>query len=370
MKTINQIFVLITLFLITSCIIQFIPETNENQEVLVVEGLVTDQYGVNTIKLSRSLPLGTKRNPVPLRNCTVEITDDLGKKYFLNEKTPGNYSTNPLTFKGEIGRKYSLYIRTTDYTYRSVQMEILPVSPIDSVYYEKIAFRDPDEQGAIAEGCQIYLDTHDPENKCRYFRWDYSETWEFHIPYSVANRICWKSSKSSSIYIKNTSVFQESRVSKFPLNYISNKTDRLKVKYSILVNQYSLNEDEYLFWEKLQSISDNVGNLYDVTPMAVPSNIYCIENPDEKVLGYFSVSAVSGKRIFIKDRFSLIPNFYSECPSDTVSGIIPNLNVSVWIIDSFTTGNILNNILTERQSCADCRVDGTNVRPVFWTNNK
>jgi hypothetical protein len=142
------------------------------------------------------------------------------------------------------------------------------------------------------------------------------------------------------------------------------------VKYSILVNQYSLNEDEYLFWEKLQSISDNVGNLYDVTPMAVPSNIYCIENPDEKVLGYFSVSAVSGKRIFIKDRFSLIPNFYSECPSDTVSGIIPNLNVSVWIIDSFTTGNILNNILTERQSCADCRVDGTNVRPVFWTNNK
>jgi hypothetical protein len=39
-------------------------------------------------------------------------------------------------------------------------------------------------------------------------------------------------------------------------------------------------------------------------PSSIPSNISCIDDPNEKVLGYFSVSARSSKKIFIKDIFS------------------------------------------------------------------
>jgi hypothetical protein len=81
------------------------------------------------------------------------------------------------------------------------------------------------------------------------------------------------------------------------LKFISNLTDRLRVGYSILVDQYSLNEDEYLYWEKLQSITEQVGGLYDIIPSPVPSNVYCVDDPNEKVLGYFSVSANTSKRL-------------------------------------------------------------------------
>lgn len=82
---------------------------------------------------------------------------------------------------------------------------------------------------------------------------------------------------------------QKTGIDRHPVIYISNLTDRLKTKYSILVNQYSLNEDEYNYWKKLKNITVSVGGLHDIIPSLIPSNIVCIENPGEKVLGYFSV---------------------------------------------------------------------------------
>ncbi len=51
-----------------------------------------------------------------------------------------------------------------------------------------------------------------------------------------------------------------------PMLFISDQTDRLMEKYSISVNQYSLNYDEYLYWEKLKRVTQDVGGLYDVVP--------------------------------------------------------------------------------------------------------
>lgn len=89
-------------------------------------------------------------------------------------------------------------------------------------------------------------------------------------------------------------------------------------KYSIQVKQYSLNEDEYDYWEKRQRITENVGGLYDINPAALPSNLYCIENANETVLGYFGVSAVSSKRIFIRDHFTGLIDRYIDCIHDTI----------------------------------------------------
>jgi hypothetical protein len=144
----------------------------------------------------------------------------------------------------------------------------------------------------------------------------------------------------------------------------------LSVKYSILVNQYSLNEDEFSYWEKLQNISDNAGGLYDVTPMVIPSNIYNIDDPEEIILGYFSVSAVASKRIFIRDKFSGLPNLYWYCATDTVWGFgaIPKLNIEVWLLEDhpFPFNQPPWRVTTIYKECADCTTRGTNVRPSYW----
>jgi hypothetical protein len=140
------------------------------------------------------------------------------------------------------------------------------------------------------------------------------------------------------------------------------------------VNQYSLNEDEYLYWEKLQNITEQVGGLYDMIPSAIPSNVYCLEDPNEKVLGYLSVSASSSKRIFIKDHFEGLVSPYTTdaCIRDTIyeEGPIPNLDAYVWIIISHPSPPPYYMVITDNKECADCTVRGTKTEPDFWNNNK
>jgi|WetSurMetagenome_2_1015567.scaffolds.fasta_scaffold00727_12 hypothetical protein len=374
---IGQLLLLSFLLLATGCIVQFIPETTEDQNLLVVEGLITNQDAPNIIKISTSLPLGGKTDAKPLSGAIVNVTDDMGSATRLFETIAGTYVT-PSYFHGYIGRSYTLHIKTGnssgEHNYESLPMLMKPVPPIDSVYYEKTDIPSPYPNGQTANGAQVYLNTHDPENNCKFYRWEFYETWEFRLPYVVPNNTCWISNNSDMIKIKNTSSFAEDRIIRFPINLVSNMTDRLRVKYSILVNQYSLNEDEYLYWEKLQNISEQVGGLYDITPASVPSNIWCLENPNDKVLGYFSVSASTSKRIFIEDNFKGLFSYYTDdvCIVDTIynGADIPSLNTFVWIIVNHPLPPPSYVVITRTKGCYDCTVRGTNIEPLFWRDDK
>jgi hypothetical protein len=363
--------------LFSNCISKFVPETNENMELIVVEGMITDQPGINTIKLYKSTPLGKKTIANPVTGCNLFITDDLGNSYNLSETSPGTYVTNSGEFCGIIGRKYILKFFThnnsgINYSYESLPTEMKPVPPIEELFYEKQLITEGDKDIKRKEGCQIYLNTYDPANNCKFYRWDYTETWEMRLPFDVPNKICWITNSSNTITIKNTTVLSENKINRFPLNFISNETDRLNVKYSMLVNQYSLNDEEYIYWEKLQNITEEVGSLYDITPASIPGNIYCIEDPNEKVLGYFSVSAKASKRIFIVDTFAGVAEYYKDCENARVGGSapIPYLGISVWIIIDGSFMRPPFKELTFNKACADCTVRGTTVKPPFWDDNQ
>ena len=369
----NQKILLILSLLLTSCITQFIPKINENKEMLIVDGLITDLPGKNTIKLYKSLPMGTRYTAATVEGCTVTVTDDLGSSFKFTESEAGTYTSDSSNFQGSIGRSYTLHINTNSDNnryYESYPMLMKSVPPVDSVYYEKVNITGSDPNYYMEQGCQIFLDTHDPTNQCKYYRWSFVETWEFHTYFSVPNSICWISANSDLINIKNTIELEKDNITKHHLNFISNKTDRLLVKYSILVNQYSLNEEEYRYWDQLQRLSENTGGLYDIIPSYVNNNLYCVDDPNEKVLGYFSVSAISSKRIFVHDNFRGLVNKYNAdyCNSDTIvkNGPLPGLNQTLWLI-----GETLNSwIVTISRECADCTARGTNIKPEFWIENK
>jgi hypothetical protein len=252
-------------------------------------------------------------------------------------------------------------------------MEMHKVPPIDSIYYEKSVVKEDFAGWYGVDACQIYLDSHDPDNSCKFYRWDYSETWVHRLLFPVPNMICWISANSESINIKSTAAFDEVRITRNPVTYITNYTDRLKWEYSILVNQYSLNEDEYIYWEKVQNFSDQVGGLYDIIPASIPSNIRSINDPNEKVLGYFSVSAKASKRIFIKDTFAGIIDRYNKCATDTIYGDYdpPELNVSLWtLIDNPASFYPRTRVLTDNYGCYDCTTRGTNKKPDYWIDIK
>ena len=369
------IYILILFLPFTGCIEQFTPDIIEDETILVVEGMITDQPGLKTVKLSLSMPIGSKYKFDPLSGAQVSIRDEEGYTWTMYESLAGVYNTY---FTGIVGRKYSLLINTNSsitnfHSYTSLPVEMVPVPPIDTIYYEKILVSgDPALHWTTVEACQIYLDAYDKSGQCRQYRWEYEETWEFRLPYEVPNKTCWTTARSSEINIKSTSVLSDSRVSRYPIRYITNETDRLAVNYSILVKQYSLSADEFEYWEKMKNLTQNVGGLYDLTPASFTGNILCIDDPTEKVLGYFSVSAESSKRFFVKERFSGQRYFYGHCPNDTIwePNPPPGPGAPAWVIENhgFPNSNPGYYVITYYMGCADCTVRGTNIKPPFWVD--
>lgn len=368
MRSERSIKFIIFTVLAVGCTVQFFPDIDQNQEQLVVEGMISDQNRVNRIKLARSMPVGMPLVRKTVKGAVVTIKDEKGIVTTLTEFPTGTYSTDSTKFRGRVGGSYSLNIRINNADYETDFIEMKPVPPVNSLYYEKVVITASKDIKDVEEGCRIYADSYDPSGECLFFRWDYTETWEYRIPYPVTNRTCWITQRSHEILIKNTSLYNQARVSKYPILFITNKNDKLKVKYSILVNQYSLNEPEYDFWEKVRNISHNVGSLYDITPMAIQSNIRCITNPNESVIGYFSVSAVTQKRLFINEKFLGLPHFYSYCATDTIYGRLPEegLNKTYWVIEDFANEVPSWWVITEYRECADCTTEGTKIKPPFW----
>jgi hypothetical protein len=363
--------------MITGCVTEYMPKTEENQDLLVVEGLITDQPGQNKISLFRSLPLGIREEAKPVTGASVTISDNQGNVTYFRELEKGNYEPADPNFRGVIGRIYKLHIRSYSVSqlfrnYESFPMELKPIPPIDSLYYEKVRISGPDIYNNTVDGCQIYVSTHDPANKCRYFRWKAVETWEIRLPYTVQNHTCWVTDNTENINVKSTASLSDAVVKNHPLYFISNHSDRLRVKYSALVSQYSISEDEFSFWEKLENLVEETGGLYDIIPSNIPGNIFCVDDPSEKILGYFSVSAVSTKRIFVKDQFKGQFNPYTNdaCVADTLFNgeFIPDLNVNVWILRDNQTPPY--RVITYSKECADCTTRGTTQEPAFWRDDQ
>ena len=180
---------------------------------------------------------------------------------------------------------------------------------------------------------------HDVTNKTRYYQWNHSETWEFHSAfYSMLKHVdgkfvvrpteeefyvCYKSSKSTSIAVGSSDQLSEDIIYESPLIGISASTsDRLSVRYSVLVKQYALTKKGYDYWQNLKRISENIGGLFDPQPSTLKGNIYSVNDPTEPVLGFLSISDVSEKRLFItRSQYGKkVYTGYENCVMDTIPG--------------------------------------------------
>ncbi len=371
------------LLLIGSCIYPFDPPSEDYENLLVVEAFLTDSDDAFEVVLSRSIPIDTGYN-LPEENALISISDDLGGIYDLYEENPGRYMSFP-DFTAQTGRIYRLHIQTTDgQQYESDSVFLLETPPIDSVFF-RYEERVATEGEKNNKGLQIYVTTHDSKNSTWFYRWDYKETWEFRSKYRslhiwedemVKDREdliyrCWKNYISSNVLVATSNTLNEDIISEFPLVYVSNSSDRLMLKYSILVKQYALNEESYNYWKELEKINENLGTFFDPQPSTIKGNISNINDENDIVLGYFDGSSVQEKRIFIsKGEYPSIvtPNYYAHCTDTIVSyfQIRSLLNEGYMLVGEVgtNTGGVAYQLSYE--SCIDCTLFGTNIEPDFW----
>lgn len=343
------------------------PEIASPSSYLVVNGFFDSSPGTTTtISLSRTQNLTDTKAPTAETKAQVTIESQSKAVYTLKESSAGVYTLSGVTPLS--GETYRLHVKTTkgvDYYSNYVPVNTTP--PVDSVSWH-----------VENNGVQINVNTHDPKNSTRYYRWDFDETWEFTSAYYSAlelknNNIvdrteqifrCWASESSKNILTTSTARLSQDVVSQFPLTFIDGTSARFGIRYSILVRQIALTQAAFDYYDQLAKITQNIGSIFDPQPSQLTGNIRAMNNSGELALGFFRVGSIATKRIFIM--YSQLPTFhirtgYEGCLVDTLS--LKDIRAQQPGIISAYEGGLY---FTSGIGCLDCRLRGVNKRPDFW----
>lgn len=383
-RTYGILMVLIAVVL-PGCIDPYTPALRENRVALVVEGQITDQPGSQTITLSRSSPLNDTAF-YPVEGAWVFMVDEEGALLEFPETKPGRYSR--WVGEGEMlrGRNYRLHIETVEgEVYESDPEQLTPECPeVENVYWEfdTLGTADPEQP---LYGIQFYLDLDGDVDQPRNYRWQLEETWQYY----AANRIqyvsndgiildpwedpfiyytCWYTGSIPLIFTATTGSLENNVLKKQPLHFVSSETKRLQTRYSLLVRQYALSDKAYDYWTQVRQQNQESGGLYETQPDRVPGNIYNVDEPDAQVLGFFNLSSVSEKRIFVEGINELVyPPIH--CLLDTIDGLWdkPSYLRPPFFVIGYGPFGVGPPYGVGTGLCFDCRKGGgTNIKPDYW----
>lgn len=392
------LFLLVSIIVLSSCVEKIDSFVGDFQSSLVVDGLISDENIPYEIYLSRTTK-NTNEAPETESEAKISVEDDLGNETNFIEMEPGKYISDPNLFIGMVNRSYRLKITTQNgKQYLSTWCELIAPAEIDSVYWETETYQSA-RLGKEVNGVAIYIDGKLDEENGQYCRWTFQEDWKFHSwlqenfrilkdnseeYFQPTNYICWKSYTSHNVNIFSIQDLIRNKIQKKKIQSVhAADNDRLMMRYSILVKLLSISEPEYIFWKDLSYSEQGSFDLFGKQPYSISSNIYNATNPEEKVLGYFQVSGVTRKRIYINRSEALnndVINYRpSQCLRDTVlrsSGEYAGLYEiyeQYYLKWKYGLADLLYpemgppyGIVFTSKPCSDCTVTGKNYPPDFW----
>jgi hypothetical protein len=387
MMKINNIgYLLVIIILISTCKKPYNPPVvRSDNHYLVVEGVINSGSDSTVINLSRTVKLTENVSTQAVSNFSVVVEDEQGNSFTLQAEGNGKYDIGPMNLGAS--KKYRLHLKDpAGKEYASDYVEVRQNPSIDS-----IGFFPKDNN------LQLYVNTHNTANATRYYRWDYTETWKFHTRYqsgyivdpttkAIRNRraeedvyYCFTGDNSSNIILGSSEKLVQDVIAQAPVTAIPSNSEKLGIRYTILLKQYALTKDGYQFWENLRKNTEQLGSIFDAQPTQLQGNIHNINDPAEPVIGYVSITAIQSKRIFI-DKTQL-PNEWSvkypyDCgPIDSAYLSAPKTGHND-VEDIIIKGNAIvispfgkfaiEGYLYTSAGCADCTIRGRVKQPLFW----
>lgn len=347
------------------------PATIANKNFLVVDGYIKSGTDSTIITLSRTSNLGNSIPFIPELNGHLFIEKDGAVQYSFQDLGGGRYFSQ-VQFPDNKS-KYRLRIVTSGgKQYLSDEISVAKTPPIDSVSF------------TVNPGGVIFsVNTHDPQNNTRYYKWEYVETWEFHskyesnlefingvvVPRAPGNEIfvCYTSDKSSEILLGSSTNLSDDIIYQQPLLTVPPNSSQVSVRYSLLVRQYALTRDAFTYWQNIKKTTEQLGSIFDAQPSQFMGNIHSVSDSTEPVLGFISASSVQEKRIFVTAD-DVKPWYYEGRPCE-----LKNLGQSYAGTDGLIPVNLTGfyplsyQVYWAEADCVDCRRGGgTTVKPSFW----
>ncbi|MCD4709918.1 MAG: DUF4249 domain-containing protein [Bacteroidales bacterium] len=318
MRVIRLTVYIVASLLFTSCVERYYPGADDVfTGTLVINAHLTSTPGEQTIQISRSDGL-LYPEFIPESSCVVEVESEAGKVVSFSESKPGYYTGDIPSDFMSVGERYMLRVVTSDGNiYISDYSELHMPSAISAIYYERELFPTNDPEITI-DGIRFYMDFEIDSDASEFMRWELIETYEFHnpdypgfiysfdrilkpIPDSLSDRQCWITGHVHDIYTLDAANMSNKNYTYMPLHFVSNETQRLSYGYSLLVRQHAVDAPAFRYWDELKKNAHTQSGLYDRLPSMTPGNISNVDDPTERILGFFGVSGVTEKRVFVKD---------------------------------------------------------------------
>lgn len=335
------------LLLIDSCVERInIPINEDYTKDLVVDGLITDEPGPYTVKISQAIRIDASLpSGLPVSVKTVTIFDDAGNSEVLEQKNRGLYQTKANGMRGVIGRTYYIIIETNDgYTIESLPEKMYPVGAVDSIYYE---FESSQPEDAPTEyGYRIYIDAHNTPGHDSFLRWKFVGTYVVEtlpqykyclsdacngsycpldcsgyayvngelekgyaynpktqkVEYVIGRECtccrCWVTTPENTPKVNNGEVSREGKFNKVYMGHVPVNYYTFFEKYRVEIIQMSLSRAAFDYWRSVKSQKEAVGSLFQPITGKIPSNL--LEKTGSlAVQGIFSASAITKKQIYL-----------------------------------------------------------------------
>ena len=370
---------------------------------LVVEGNIL-KGDSTVIRLSRTTAT-SERQIISETGASVKIEGDDNSTYTLFESEPGLYKSAPIDLNSST--KYRLHINTGGKEYQSEWTSLINTAGIDTVYWQR------------ANGVEIFIKSSGTADDSKYYKWDYEDVWDFYSKYKsyayftsvgvneygqpnyqcidkVVNGVayttcvekydpfgvtyndsiyhCWKYGNSTSINIGSTAALTDN-IAFTSVRKIEENGFELANLYSILVKQTGLSKESYEFYQMLKGNTESLGTIFDSQPDQLKTNLICVSDPREVVIGFVDATSVKSKRIFISksevgdwhyDPFSCVDTSFlnSEAAVATALGF-SQVPVNILETERSEPYRILS-YSTSAAFCVDCRTRGVHRKPDFW----
>jgi len=367
---------IIQLFIIANCIgcvTEYIPpDIEEITDILVVEGIITDDESVITLSRSVNLMEGGYWDPIYVNNANVYIECDDGTQWYEEPQIhlsswdrKGRYIIK--TGQLNLERKYSLKIEideidnskdctvgvwggiicpTKTYKYVSDFSHPIKTPEIDSIFWIKIGQGRP---------VMIHVATHSPENAVMYYRWSFKEDWEYHSEIHASGHpiICWSTANNRDILLGSAEKTVFGQITDKILD-IPPSEERLSVLYRITVKQNAISKRAHDYFTNIKKNAENMGSIFAPTPSELRGNITCVTDPSRPVIGYIDVSSTTQKKRYISGK-DVYEKPYGGCepvenPPSPLPSYLVETRTGIYYID-----------------CVNCSYKGgTPIKPNDW----
>ena len=376
----KKLFILIGLVMImASCVEEIALNSEDFEEAIVIEGLVTNELKKHEIKISQTFAIDST-GPKSVSGADIRVTGE--EDHIFQEIEPGRYISLD-SFAARPGIDYQLSILVNGNEYVSEPTQLSGTSSIGELEANRINYRGED-------GVAITLNNQTSAGGANYYKYEYVETFKFNsnydkikdlilvdgvpveVPKQKEEYTCYQTNNSQKIILANTNSLSDDSVNDLLINFIDSKDPSLSNRYSLLIKQYVIGRDAYNYYKILEELSGSENIFSQTQPGFLEGNITNINNPNEKTIGFFNVSSVTTKRIYfnygdfynpegIRPRF--VPFALCEETLPSIDNLIELLERNAVRWSSTSPGGLL---LVRPARCVDCTFFGTNEKPDFW----